>query len=122
MKIQVRYEGGESRYNPENGIDYMLAVIPESILTDEQKEAMESLDMVYPGRGYSNMRYELYAEVDPIDYCEAAGLTADELEALYEKGDEAPEAVNNATFAALKSMILEQAREIGVPAGALNFV
>lgn len=98
MKIQVHYEGGESRYG-KNGIDYMLA----------------KLDADAYGAD------ELYAEVNPHDYCDAAGLTVEELDALYEDGGEAPEAVNDATYAALKSMILEQAQEIGVPADMLEF-
>lgn len=116
MKINVRFEGGESRYSA-NGVDYMLAIIPADALTEEQKERMDENDMRYQ---YSE-NYELYAEVEPLDYCEQAGISRAELERAYEAGDDAPAEVNEATYAALKSLILEQAQEIGIPADMLNF-
>lgn len=115
-KINVRFESGESRYSS-NGVDYMLAIIHADALTEEQKERMDENGMHYQ---YSE-DYELYAEVDPLDYCEQAGISCTELEQAYENGGEAPTEVDEATYTALKSLILEQAQEIGVPADMLEF-
>lgn len=111
----VEFSGGESRHS-NAGCDYMLAILSADKLTDEQKDALGD-DALY---GYGP-DYELYAEVDPLDYAEEAGMTADELQALYDDGKEAPDAVNDATYDALKEMILEQADKAGISADNLTF-
>lgn len=92
-KIQVRYEAGQSRYSTA-GVEYMLATIGE---------------------------HELYAEINPTDYCDAAGLTVEEFSALYESGEDTPEAVEDAVYFTLQAMILEQAKDAGISTEMLAF-
>lgn len=92
-KIQVRYEAGQSRYSTA-GVEYMLATIGE---------------------------HELYAEIDPRACCDAAGMTVEELNALYESGKDTPEAIDDAVYFTLRAMILEQAKDARIPTETLVF-
>lgn len=115
-KISVLFSSGEARNLPAESIDFMLAEIPAAMLTEDQKDAADELDF-YAGGGI----YELYAEVDPLEYHESAGMTAEELTAHYEEGLGEPSEVEDATKAALTALILEQADKIKFPHEKLIF-
>ena len=118
--VIIRYEGGESRHG-NNGVDYMLVVIPESLLTEDQRDKLDEYTVRgIPGLEDDETYYELYEEVDPRDYADAAGLTGEELEKLWADGKEAPEAISDATYEALWDMILEDARDTGIPESLLK--
>lgn len=116
-KFFVSFSGGESRYS-NDGCDYMLCEIPGHYLTEEQREAMEENGMAcYP----KDENYEFYAEVNPLDYAECIGMTAQEIQDIWDNGGEQPDELNEATYDALKEMILEQAKDVGFPAEQLVF-
>lgn len=52
--FKVTYSGGESRFHPGTGVDYMQVIVEDA----------------------DGDEYRLYAEIDPADLCDAQGVPA----------------------------------------------